>query len=87
MYKQLHDSINIGREPLPKIVYTILLTLSLFVIFYGVSGIIEHKSPENLASIVTLSYSFINYIEYHALIFFGALCFTFSASFIRKNFR
>lgn len=85
MYKQLHDIMNIGHETFSKIVYTILFTLSLFVIFFGISGIIEHKSPENLASLTTLSSGFITYFEYHALIIFGALCFTFSMWFMRKN--
>lgn len=85
MYNQFHDNMNIGYEPFSRIVYSILLALSFLVIFFGVSGIIEHKSPENLESIASLSFGFINYIEYHALIIFGALCFTFSACCMRKR--
>lgn len=85
MHKQLRDSINISHESFSKTVYSLLFALSLFAIFFGVSGIIEYKSPENLASLVTLSSGFINYIEYHALIVSGALCFVFSACLMRKN--
>lgn len=85
MYKQYHNIMNIGHGSFLKTVHTILFTLSLFVIFFGVSGIIEHKSPENLASLTTLGSGFITYFEYHALIIFGALCFTFSLWFMRKD--
>ena len=84
MYKQAHEFMNINFEPFLKTVYSILFTLSLFVIFYGVSGIIEHKSPEDLASLATLSSGFITHFKYHALIISGALCLTFSVGLLRK---
>lgn len=60
-------------------------TLSLLIIFLGVSGIIEHKSPEEISSLTTLSTSFFSNLKYHALIIIGALCFTFSVWFMGKN--
>ena len=85
MYKQAHEFMNINFEPFLKTIYSIVFALSLFVIFYGVSGIIEHKSPENLASLATLSSGFITYFKYHILIISGALFLTFSVRLLRKN--
>ncbi|MBF0263741.1 MAG: hypothetical protein HQL46_00585 [Gammaproteobacteria bacterium] len=56
----------------------ILLTFSALIMFMGIAGIIEHKSPEDLASLTILSQSFINSIEFHFLIFAGALGVTIS---------
>ncbi len=75
MYHSFHDLIDIGYRAFTKMIYSIPV-LSLLFIFCGVSGIIEHKSPENIASLTTLSTGFITYFEYHALIIIGALCFT-----------
>ena len=85
MYKQFHDISNFVHGFFSKTVYTMFFALSLLVIFFGVSGIIEHKSPENLASLASLGSGFITHFEYHALIIFGALCFTFSIWFMRKD--
>ena len=84
MYKKRHNIMNISHESFSRIIYTIL-ALSLFVIFFGVSGIIEHKSPDNLASLTTLSSAFITYFKYHILIICGALCFTFAVWFMRND--
>ena len=56
--------------------------LSVFIIFSGISGIIEHKSPEVMASLSTLGNSFFAYFKYHALIIIGALSLTFSIWFL-----
>lgn len=85
MYKQHNNFMGISHESLLKAVYTIIFSLSAFVIFFGVSGIIEHKSPENLGSITALGSGFFVYFKYHALILFGALCFTISMWFMRKK--
>jgi len=68
-----------------KIIYATFFVLSLFMMSIGVSGIIEHKSPENLSSLLTLSTGFIAYFKYHTLIILGGLCLTISVYFIRKN--
>ena len=68
-----------------KIIYATFFVLSLFMMSIGVSGIIEHKSPENLSSLLTLSTGFIAYFKYHVLIILGGLCLTISVYFIRKN--
>ncbi|MCU7938315.1 MAG: hypothetical protein KZQ64_08710 [gamma proteobacterium symbiont of Bathyaustriella thionipta] len=83
MYKCQRD--NIGQKLFSKAVYRIIFTLSLFMLFTGVYGIIEHKSPDNLSSLMILGSGFITYFEYHALIIFGALCFTFSICFMRNE--
>lgn len=85
MYKFFHEYENLNREPFSKIIYTLLFVLSVFMIFLGVSGIIEHKSPTSLASMATLSSDFFVHIKYHVLIISGALCFTFTACFIRND--
>ena len=59
--------------------------LSLLVIFLGVAGIIEHKSPAEISTLTTLSSSFLNNLTYHALIIIGALCFTFSVWLTGRN--
>lgn len=84
MYKQHNNIINIAQKSFLKIIYPII-ALSLFIIFFGVSGIIEHKSPDNLASLATLGSGFITYFEYHVLIICGALSVTFAVWFVRKN--
>lgn len=53
--------------------YIILLVISLVTLFFGIFGIIENKTPQDLASISTLGISFITYIEYNVMIFLGAL--------------
>jgi len=64
--------------------YTLFLTtvyigfvLSFMLVVFGVSGIIEFKSPENLSTITTLAEGFVYHFEYHILIIAGALCFTY----------
>ncbi len=61
-----------------KLIYA-CFALSVLVIFLGVAGIIEHKSPQNMENVVTLSAGFITHFEYHLLILLGALIFTFAA--------
>jgi hypothetical protein len=80
--------LNLDRasdEIFPKIICATVFVISLFVMSIGVSGIIEHKSPENLSSLLTLSAGFIAYFKYHALIILGGLCLTISVWLIRKN--
>jgi len=55
-----------------------LLGMSLLIMFMGVSGIVEHKSPVYMETVGTLATSVLAYYEYHALIIAGALGFTFS---------
>ncbi len=57
----------------------ILLVVSIVSLFFGILGIIEHKSPNNLESLTTLGISFFVYIEYHAMIILGTLGITLSA--------
>ncbi|MCW8929584.1 MAG: hypothetical protein OQL19_05020 [Gammaproteobacteria bacterium] len=85
MYKKHHNLMNSSHEHYPKSIHTILLFLSVLVIFLGVSGIIEHKSPENLATLSTLSSGFFTYFEYHLLIISGALSLTFSMWFMKNH--
>ena len=54
------------------------LMASIIMFVYGISGIIEHKSPHNLQSALTLMGGFIMYFEYHLMIILGALGSTFS---------
>lgn len=75
----------IHDETFSNVIGAIFSILSLFMIYIGVSGIIEYKSPEYLASLATLSSGFMMYFEHHALIIFGALGFTFSVWFAGKN--
>jgi hypothetical protein len=55
-----------------------LFILSIIILTFGILGLIEHKSPTNLASLNTLSSSFITHFEYHIMIIIGALIFTLS---------
>ena len=55
-----------------------LLLFSLLLLYIGVTGIIENKSPENLSSVGVVMAGFFTYIKYHVLIMAGALTFTFS---------
>ena len=54
-----------------------LLLISLILLYAGVTGIIENKSPENLSSVWITMVGFFTYIQYHLLILAGALSFTF----------
>lgn len=54
-----------------------VLLVSLVLLYTGVSGIIENKSPENLSSVWITMVGFFNYIQYHLLILAGALALTF----------
>ncbi|MDX2507882.1 MAG: hypothetical protein QNL62_25880 [Gammaproteobacteria bacterium] len=56
----------------------ILLVVSVLSLFFGILGIVEHKSPHNLESLSTLGISFITYLEYHAMILLGTLGITLS---------
>jgi len=84
MHKLIHNHKNDNHSIWVKIVIT-LLGMSLLVLFFGVTGIIENKSPENLASLNSLSTSFITYFEYHALIITGALGFTLAVWFMEHH--
>lgn len=79
-----HKILGTGHVLFSKTI-VISFTLSLLVIFLGVSGIIEHKSPAEISSLTTLSSSFLSNIKYHALIIIGAMCFTFSVWFMGRN--
>ena len=57
----------------------VLFFLSVLIVAGGVLGLIEHKSPQSLASLSTLSLSLIIYFEYHAMIILGALGISYSA--------
>ena len=82
--RQLHNFMFYKSLLFSKTIVT-AFALSLLVIFLGVAGIIEHKSPAEISSLTTLSTSFLSNIKYHALIIIGALCFTFSVWFVGKN--
>ena len=55
-----------------------LLLFSLLLLYIGVTGIIENKSPENLSSVGVIMAGFFTYFKYHVLILAGALALTFS---------
>ena len=63
----------------------ILMLISIFILFFGVFGIVENKTPRNLESISTLGISFITYIEYNMMIFMGALGITLAAWFTQNR--
>ena len=65
--------------------YIILLVISLVTLFFGIFGIIENKTPQDLASISTLGISFITHIEYNLMIFLGALGITTTAMLSQYN--
>ncbi|MCU7834286.1 MAG: hypothetical protein KZQ83_03450 [gamma proteobacterium symbiont of Taylorina sp.] len=67
-----------------KIILAIFM-LSFVTLFFGVSGIIEHKSPADIASLTLLGSSFMSYFEYHALIIIGALSLTLSIWFLERE--
>ena len=50
-----------------------LLLISLTLLYVGVTGIIENKSPENISSVSVTMIGFFNFIQYHLLILAGAL--------------
>ena len=83
----MHKKLNILDTSHVLFSKTIVISfaLSLLVIFLGVAGIIEHKSPAEISSLTTLSTSFLNDLKYHALIIIGALFFTFSVWFTGQN--
>ena len=63
-----------------------VLLFSLVLLYSGVSGIIENKSPENLSSVWITMSGFFVHIKYHLLILSGALALTFSIwLFTNKN--
>lgn len=61
------------------------LLISLVLLYTGVTGIIENKSPENLSSVWTTMAGFFTYFQYHLLILFGALTFTFGTWLFTNN--
>jgi len=63
------------------VIFSIIM-LSFITMIVGVSGIIEHKSPENISSLSLLSSGFITYFKYHALIILGASSLTLSVWFM-----
>jgi len=65
----------------------VLSVISLMVLFFGISGIVENKSPVNMASVSTLGLSFVTYFEYHILIIMGALGFTSSLWYLGRDRR
>jgi hypothetical protein len=66
----------------------VIAVLSLFILFFGVTAIIENKSPENLSTVWTTVSGFINFIQYHFMILAGALGLTFSVwMFTQNSFR
>ena len=71
MYKFNNRYKKLGK--LSKNSSVFLFISSIIVLFIGIFGLIEHKSPHNLASISTLGLSFFIYIEYHIMIILGAL--------------
>ena len=76
--KQPHCFSNVELLP--------LLLISLVLLYAGVTGIIENKSPENLSSVWVTMVGFFAYIQYHLLILAGALAFTFGIwLFTNKN--
>ncbi len=72
------------RHFLEKLVI-LLIPLPLFMLFAGTEGIIENDSPENLATLGTLSSSFFNFFGLHTLIIAGAFGITFIIWFVTKN--
>lgn len=76
--KQIHSLSHVELLP--------LLLFSLVLLYAGVTGIIENKSPENLSSVWSTMVGFFSYFQYHMLILSGALAFTFGTwLFINNN--
>jgi len=67
-----HQSNKIIISDFLKEQHFLIFIISALLVFFGVNGIIENKSPENLASLSILGNSFIENFEYHVLIFAGA---------------
>jgi hypothetical protein len=61
-----------------KLFISILLVVSVLTLFFGIFNLIENKSPEYLASIQTLSLSFVTYFKYHIMVIAGAFGITLS---------
>ena len=78
MHKLIHHQHKHNDSFWPTIIF-VVLGMSLLMLFLGVAGIVEHKTPESMANITTLTSSFFYYFEYHILIISGALGFTFAA--------
>lgn len=64
-----------------------LLLFSLMLLYVGIAGIIENKSPENLSSVWSTMVGFFTYFQYHLLILSGALTFTFGIWLFTNNFK
>ena len=63
----------------------LLIPLPLFMLFTGTEGIIEQESPDNLASLSSVSSGFFNSIDMHSLIFAGAFGVTFIIWFLTRR--
>ena len=63
----------------------LLIPLPLFMLFTGIKGIIEQESPNNLASLSSVSSGFFNSIDMHSLIFIGAFGVTFIIWFLTRR--
>ncbi len=72
------------RHILEKLV-VFLLPLPLILLIMGTAGIIKNDSPDNLASMRSMTQSFFNYFELHTLIIMGALGITLIVWFITRN--
>jgi len=72
------------RHLLEKITI-LLIPLPVFMLITGIEGIIEQESPDNLASIGSVSSGFFNFLEMHSLIIAGAFGVTFIIWFLTRK--
>jgi len=84
MHKLSHHQHDHDDSLWPAVIF-VILGMSFLILSFGVSGIVENKTPESMATIGTLTSSFFQYIEYHALIVTGALGFIFAAWLMERD--
>lgn len=72
------------RHMLEKITMLLIL-LPLFMLITGIKGIIEQQSPDNLASLNSVGFSFMNFFDMHFLIIAGAFGVTFIIWFLTRK--
>ncbi len=84
----LHDIASHMKKVLKalfQIVVLLCLPIFAFLLFNGINKMILQNSPDNLASISSLGYSFVNFLDLHSMILLGALGITFVVWFFTRN--
>lgn len=76
MTHALHDLVTQLKHLLKTFFRTIVLLflpVSVYLLFSGINAMILQNSPDNLASISSLGYSFFAFLDLHSMILLGAL--------------